>query len=119
MRGGDAIDRAAADAYGANLATLEHRWHEDVTRRCVTVPLAVAGALGWGLAATAVLVAWRRRRRAVARELALAAEAARTGKTPGSEKLVVVEEGVGHVVYMVERPPVPTVEHDGKMHTLH
>src|SRR5439155_10127383 len=58
VRGGDAIDRAAADAYGANLPTLEHRWHEDVTRRCVTVPLAVAGALGWGLAATAIFVAW-------------------------------------------------------------
>jgi hypothetical protein len=119
VRAGDAIDHAAAEAYGANLANLEHRWHEDVTRRCVTTPLAAAGALGWGLAGAAIVVAWRRRRRAAARKLALAAEAARTGKTPGSEKLVVVEEGVGHVVYMVERPPVPTVEHDGKMHTLH
>ena len=119
VRAGDAIAHAAVEAYGANLASLEHRGHEDVTRRCVTLPLAGAGALGWGLAGAAIVVAWRRRRRAAARKLALALEAARTGKTPGSEKLVVVEEGVGHVVYMVERPPVPTVEHDGKMHTLH
>jgi hypothetical protein len=120
VRAGDVIDHAAAESYGANLATLEHRWHEDVTRRCVTTPLAVAGGLGWGLAGAAIVVAWRRRRRAAARKLALEAQAALAQKAGGSaEKLVVVEEGVGHVVYMVERPPVPTVEHDGKMHTLH
>ena len=118
VRAGEAVDRAALDAYGANLVSLEHRWQEDVTRRCVTTPLIVAGALGWGLAGAAVVVAWRRRRRAAARKLALGAQEA-MAKTAGSEKLVVVEEGVGHVVYMVERPPVPTVEHDGKMHTLH
>lgn len=117
LRDGDTVDRAAVGAYGADLRTLEHRWRQDVTRRFVTTPLVVAGGVGWTVAALAVFVAWRRRRRAKepSRDLAHVAD----GKRASEKKLVVVDEGVGHVVYMVERPPVPTVEHDGKMHTLH
>jgi hypothetical protein len=119
IRAGSPLDRAAAEAYGADLSALEHAWREDVARRCVTTPLVVAGALGWTVAATAIVVAWRRRKRA--KELQRRAMLRETPKlaSPGDGKLVVVEEGDGHVVYMVERARVPTVEHEGKMHTLH
>jgi hypothetical protein len=33
-------------------------------------------------------------------------------------KLIMVEEGAAHVVYVVEGR-VPKIEHDGKVHTLH
>ena len=116
VRSGEAIESAAAGAFGADLRSLEQQWRADVVWRCVTVPLCVGGAVGWGVAALAILRARRRKRRRDA--LGAADVDAPAEATVRGEKLVVVEEGAGHVV-LIERPRVPTVEHDGKMHTLH
>jgi hypothetical protein len=134
LRGGEPFDVASLGAYGADVRTLEHQWRDQVGRRFVTIPLAVGTGLAWLVAAAAIGVAWRRRRKKLVLErhrvslddddeatrgesLRLAADRADAERAVG--KLLVVEEGVGHVVYIVDRPRVPTVEHDGKTHTLH
>ncbi len=123
-RSGDSIDRALIDAYGADLRTLEQSWRDDLGTRCVTIPLASAGALGWGLA-IAALVVRRRRRRQRLREVAAAApelqELPEAAEPPADteDRLLVCDRGLGHVVYIVEGRAVPKVEHDGKTHTLH
>ncbi len=129
LRAGALFEVALAEAYGADVHTLEARWRSEVTRRWVTQPLVVAGIVGWLLAVTALVLGARRRRRKAlanartlddeARALLLREAAERADEEHAVGKLLVVDEGVGHVVYMVERPRVPKVEHDGKMHTLH
>ena len=113
-RSGDSIDRALTDAYGADLRSLEQSWREDVGTRCVTIPLASLGALGWG-AALAALVVRRRRKRA----LAAAAPSVQTPELDSAnEHLIVCDQGLGHVVY-VQAHTIPKVEHEGKRHTVH
>lgn len=120
-RNGDALDRAFADAYGADVRGLEQAWRDDLGTRCVTIPLAVGAFGGWGVA-IAALVARKRRRR----KQALAAEPepvlpepSPTQSDKSEPRLLVCDRGLGHVVYIVEGRPVPKVEHDGKRHTLH
>jgi hypothetical protein len=126
VRAGEPFARALSATYGAELPALEARWREELAHRYLAIPLAGAGALVLSALATAVLVAWRRRRRRLEAELAEARQAAETaqllspdaprGKAP---KLIVVDEGRGHVVYLVPSRAVPKVMHDGKPHTLH
>jgi hypothetical protein len=131
LRAGEAFDVASQGAYGADVRTLEHQWREHVARRFVTIPLVVGTGAAWIVAGVAIATAWRRRRKKLvlarhrvsidddARSVSLRAAADRADAERAVGKLLVVEEGVGHVVYMVDRPRVPTVEHDGKTHTLH
>jgi hypothetical protein len=126
LRTGEPFARALSATYGAELPALEARWREELAHRYLAIPLAGAGAVLLSALATVVLVAWRRRRRRLEAELAearLAAETARLlspdaprGKAP---KLIVVDEGRGHVVYLVPSRAVPKIMHDGKTHTLH
>ena len=131
LRAGEAFDGASLGAYGADVRTLEHQWRDQVGHRFVTVPLVIGTGIGWVVAAAALTVAWRRRRKRLVlarhrvmlddevRGDSLRAAVDRADAERAVGKLLVVEEGVGHVVYMVDRPRVPTVEHDGKTHTLH
>ncbi len=133
VRSGVPLDRALDESYGADARGLEQRWKDDVARRFVTVPLAVAAVVGWGLAAWAAVVVLRRRRQRRARsgtrpaivtaesfEFPPAFSMVNPLEPKTSEpRLLVCERGLGHVVYIVERKSVPKVEHDGKRHTLH
>lgn len=126
LRTGEPFARALTAAYGAELPVLEARWREELAHRYLAIPLAGAGAVVLSTLATLVLVAWRRRRRRMDAELAEARQAAETaqllspdaprGKAP---KLIVVDEGRGHVVFLVPSRAVPKIVHDGKHHTLH
>ena len=129
VRDGDPFDRALVASYGAGGVELERRWRADASARYLTTPLLfVTGTLS-AVLVTAAIVSMRRRRRRRdqaldraamhdARSEALRAAVDRADAEHASTKLLVVEEGVGHVVYL-ERARVPTVEHDGKVHTLH
>jgi hypothetical protein len=132
LRAGESFDLASQGAYGADVRTLEQQWREQVGRRFVTIPLVVGTGVAWLVAGSAIALAWRRRRKKLVlarhrvsiddddvRTESLRAAADRADAERAVGKLLVVEEGVGHVVYMVDRPRVPTVEHDGKTHTLH
>jgi hypothetical protein len=122
-RSGDSIDRALFDAYGADLRSLEQSWRDDLGTRCVTIPLATAGALGWGAAIAAIVVRRRRRRRLAApprQEAELPYRIPELPDLPPEERrLLVCDRGLGHVVYIVDAHTVPKVEHDGKRHTVH
>lgn len=120
-RTGDPLDRALADAYGADLRSLEHAWRDDLGTRCVTLPLGIGAGAGWAVAIGAI-VARRKRRHKKAR----VAEMQKPLPEPSPEqsdksepRLLVCDRGLGHVVYIVEGKPVPGVEHEGKRHTLH
>ena len=133
LRSGEPFDRASLGAYGADVRTLEHQWRDQVGKRYITIPLVIGTGLGWLVAAGALAIAWRRRRKKLVlarhrvalggsddvRGESLRAAADRADAERAVGKLLVVEEGVGHVVYMVDPPRVPTVEHKGKTHTLH
>jgi hypothetical protein len=121
-KSGDVLDRAVTDAYGTDLRGLEHAWRDDVGTRCVTLPLAASGVLGWGVAIGAI-VARRRKKQRLLRarrdEEKPLPEPSPTQSDKSEPRLLVCDRGLGHVVYIVERKAVPAVEHEGKRHTLH
>jgi hypothetical protein len=126
LRAGEPFAQALTVTYEADLPTLEARWREQLARRYLQRPLAIGGG-SLALLAAGVLIARgvRRRRReaALARAEQQTAEAlaalipdAPRGRPP---RLIVVDQGRGHVVYHVSSRPVPKVVHEGKQHTLH
>jgi len=130
IRAGDPFERAVLSAYSSDLRTLEQEWRVEVSRRHLILPLTVGATLGWVLFASGIVIAWRRRKRRredlfrkfreEAHAEAMQAAAARADAEHGEHaRLLVVERGVGHVVYIVEQKAVPKVEHDGEVHTLH
>lgn len=122
-RSGDSIDLALTDAYGQDLRALEQSWREDLGTRCVTIPLATAGAVGWGCALGALLLRRRRRKLRAASAIEPTVQIPELPPDAPTEKserrLLVCDRGLGHVVYIVDAHTVPKVEHDGKRHTVH
>jgi hypothetical protein len=121
-RSGGPLDRALVEAYGTDLRGLEQSWREDVGSRCVTIPLTIGAVAGWGAALLAFVARRRRKRRIAERREAAAIEPTIVEPSPRTRsqpRLLMCDRGLGHVVYIVERKPVPNVEHDGKRHTLH
>lgn len=126
LRAGEPFAQALSITYDADLATLEARWRDGLSRRYLLLPATYGALTLIGVAGGAFLALRLRRRRreaALARADRLTAEAlaalvpdAPRGKPP---KLIVVDEGRGHVVYLVSSRPVPKITHDGKTHTLH
>jgi hypothetical protein len=115
LRDGHRFDESLDASYFVREETLETEWRAALAKRHVAVPFAVGGGLFW-LAATVLLVlAWmRRRRRAKAILRSWAAQEAATAKPP--EALLSVEWKVPPTA---RDPGVPTVEHEGRQHTLH
>jgi hypothetical protein len=112
------FDAALAAAYQEDLPTLESAWRAGIARHRGFVPILVAGTLLW--LAVAVLSAWRRRRRAVAR----ADRRRPVEPAPPPEAAVPAEKPRRAPPPLPQRPPlpdadVPKVSHNGRWHTLH
>jgi hypothetical protein len=117
VRGGEAFERAIADAYGSDLRKLEYQWKEELSKRYAYLPFAAAGSLVWVLAIGALVVGYVKRRRRTKATLArwekeeaaidAAVRAAEEAEaSPSFEQLAVPRE-------------LPKVEHEGRWHTLH
>jgi len=137
LRNGEPFASALSDAYGVDLWTLEHEWHEDVAKRYSFLPVFFSGSLIWIGVLVLFALAWRRRRRQSketlerwAREEAFAEmRRARTNATlPPAPRVHIVlpnNEPTPAPPEVPLLPPaavdveVPKVEHEGNWHTLH
>jgi hypothetical protein len=137
LRNGEPFASALSDAYGVDLWTLEHEWHEDVAKRYSFLPVFFSGSLIWIGVLVLFALAWRRRRRQSketlerwAREEAFAEmRRARTNATlaPAPRVHIVLpnNEPTPAPPEVPLLPPaavdvdVPKVEHEGNWHTLH
>lgn len=126
---GRTLDRAAREAYGVDLVTLEHEWREDVAKRYTFWPILCSGTAVWAAVMGLFVWGWRKRR---ARSRATLARWARDEAR--EDRLRKLEENARiHIV--LQRAPseattplpsaapaeidVPRVQHDGTWHTLH
>jgi hypothetical protein len=135
MSEGQTFEKALELSYGTTQSELESEWRQDVARRYTFWPVLTSSGLLWGVMvgvfflgyrrrkkrARAVLERWRREEEledALAERVAQAAPSVPRvhivlGGSPGSRIITPV---------VPMRPPqsdVPTVEHDGRTHTLH
>jgi hypothetical protein len=118
VRGGQAFDRAVADAYSSDLNKLEFQWKEDLSRRFTMIPALTGGSLVWVLVIGALVYGYiKKRRRAKAvlarweKEEAAALDAIRVAKE-GDAPQASFEQ-------IVAKADLPKVEHEGGWHTLH
>jgi hypothetical protein len=126
---GGTLDRAAREAYGVDLVTLEHEWREAVAKRYTFWPILCSGTVVWAGVMGLFAWGWRKRR---ARSKATLARWARDEAR--EDRLRKLEESARiHIV--LQRAPtetatplpsgspaeidVPRVQHDGTWHTLH
>jgi hypothetical protein len=126
---GRTLDRAAREAYGVDLVTLEHEWREAVAKRYTFWPILCSGTVVWAGVMGLFVWGWRKRR---ARSKATLARWARDEAR--EDRLRRLEENARiHIV--LQRAPneittplpsgapteidVPRVQHDGTWHTLH
>ncbi len=133
---GQSFDTSLSRTYSTNLTRLEIDWHADLGERFQAFPLLFGSGSLWVLAAILIVVAYvkrRRRDRAKHREweaeeeamrvsaqaLLATATAARDDGEPERQ-----DEPI-EVLYVIPPEPrvrdsqIPTVEHDGRSHTLH
>jgi hypothetical protein len=117
VRGGQAFDRALADAYASDLNKLEYQWREELRKRVTLVPVLTGGSFVWVLVIAALGIGWvKKRRRARAtlarwereESAALAATARAAGASDPAADLP-----------FQPAPDLPKVEHEGSWHTLH
>lgn len=139
LRDGQSFQTSLERTYSASMTRLEIDWHDSLAERFKALPLLFGSGTLWVFAAFLILVAYARRkqkdkvkydewaeeeRRALASAQALlaiddgdfarAAEPSPTPPDDGKEVLYVRSpEPRG------SDPPVPTVEHEGRSHTLH
>lgn len=137
LRNGEPFASALRDAYGVDLWTLEHEWHEDVAKRYSFLPVFFSGSLIWIGVLVLFALAWRRRRRQSretlerwareeafaeirkARNASVLAPAPRVHIVlPNSEPTVAAPE-VPLLPPAAVDVDVPKVEHEGSWHTLH
>lgn len=147
LRGGAGFDDAVQTAYSVSLGYLEREWRGQLHRRYGRWPSVLIGLTGiWGLAALALIIGYLRARRKHHATLAQWAveEAAETGLAAGATapQALAVAQAMpppvpppkasavtpqGAVDRLLERtaavrdrdPEIPTVQHDGRHHTLH
>jgi len=133
MGEGMPFEDAVQTAYGAPLHYLERQWRDRLRERFTAVPLLLSGTGLWVLASLLLMIAWVRRRRDNRARLAEmeAAELAEAKAVENAEDALdkrlatMAEEGEGPLIIVTGEPPqgresdVPTVEHEGRNHTLH
>ncbi|MCB9624427.1 MAG: hypothetical protein H6723_14015 [Sandaracinus sp.] len=133
LRDGQSFDDALLDAYALTPTQLEREWSQAIAERMGTLPMVIGGAtfpvVGVGL----LLLAWRKRRKQAAKKLGVMAEEERVHDA-AIERLEAIaearrreraEEEEQIRILVSGDPPqgreadVPTVEHEGREHTLH
>ena len=134
VRDGDGFETAVSEAYGMSLSTLEDRWRERADERFRTLPLLFSGSGIWVIASLLLVMAWWRKRREKRQRLAKweAEEAAEEAALRRAERIVeaklddgrsYLRDGEDAIPIDAEPPPrdseVPTIEVDGRNHTLH
>ena len=137
---GVSFDEAVRTSYSATLGTLERDWRESLNERFQTVPLLVGGTSVWALLSLLLVYAWVRRRRknrrrldAWAQQEAEEEEALARAERAVADQLRAREEGQLDLseaeeevrILVQDEPPqgrepgVPTIEYEGRNHTLH
>jgi hypothetical protein len=119
VRGGQAFDRAIADAYGSDLKKLEFQWKEELSKRFTYFPVLMGGSLVWVLVIVALVVGYvRRRRRAKATLARWEKEEAAVDAAIRAAKEIEERPSFEHIAIQA-KADLPKVEHDGRWHTLH
>lgn len=137
LREGDSFDDALLDAYALTPTQLDREWNAAISERMGTLPMVIGGATFPAVGVVFLLLAWRKRRRQAKQRLgAMAAE--EKAHDDAIERLEALaearraevlrekaeEEDVLRILVSGDPPQgreadVPTVEHEGREHTLH
>ncbi|GAB5548088.1 MAG: hypothetical protein SangKO_078480 [Sandaracinaceae bacterium] len=138
LRDGQSFQTALERTYSITMTELEEQWHASLSERFQALPLLVGSGTLWVLAAFLIVLAYARRKHkdrakmeewdeeertadAAAHALIAARSAAHTTAGPSPT----MPEGEHEVLYVMPPEPrtsesgIPTVEHDGRSHTLH
>ncbi len=126
---GEPFEEAMLEAYALSPQQLEREWTAGLEGKLSNVPMLVGGGTFWVLAALLLVLAWRRRRREHRERLAELAtlEQERDEAFDRLERIIdeklAEDEGPRFLVSgdppQGRDPGVPTVEFDGRNHTLH
>jgi hypothetical protein len=116
------FDRAIADAYGADLRTLEFQWRRELDHRYSVIPLLAGGGILWVLVIAAL--GWgyvRKRQRAKAILAQWASQEALEDAIHASRMAEARQDESTHDLERAHHPSVRStkIEHDGAWHTLH
>lgn len=116
---GQPFERAAAEAYGADLRKLEYQWRSDLEKRFSVWPILTGGGLVWVLVMGGLVYAYVKKRRRAKKildrwEREEALEDALAARRAEAER----EAMLGLAGSAALRLP-QKIEHDGRWHTLH
>jgi hypothetical protein len=127
---GSAFEVAVERTYSTDLRDLELAWHDDLSERYEAWPLLLGSGGLWVLAALLIVVAYFRRRRRDRVKIAQWEDEDRAALA--AARLVAVQSAgpdqageEREVLYVLPPEPrlrdsgVPTIEHEGRSHTLH
>ncbi|MFW5924637.1 MAG: peptidase MA family metallohydrolase [Myxococcota bacterium] len=126
LREGSNFETALADAYGLSMGALEDEWLRWVRKRFRTWPLLLGGGTLWVLISLLLFVAYGRYKHRSKKKLQKWADeeaAVDRAEQAAQDRLAKLEED--DVIYVSPDPPqgreseVPTVQHEGRQHTLH
>ncbi len=135
VREGDTFDDALLDTYFLTPGQLEREWREEAEGRHQAAPLLIGGGTVWVLAALLLFIGWLRKKRDAkkklrrwaieeAEELAafnrmdenLTQRLTPPGELSGDERYIMV---MSDAPPQGREPGIPTVEYEGRNHTLH
>lgn len=137
LRDGQSFQTALERTYSVTMTELEEQWHASLSERFQALPLLVGSGTLWVLAAFLIVLAYARRKRKdrakmeewdeeerAADAAAHTVLASRTSSTTAGPSPT-VPDAEHEVLYVMPPEPrgresgIPTVEHDGRSHTLH
>lgn len=131
---GQAFDVALERTYSIPVPSLETEWHDDLEERFQAWPLLFGSGGLWVLAALLIVVAYVRRKRRDRKKLRqweeeeAADDALAAAQRAALESAVVLAPSADEerdILYVIPPEPraresgVPTIEHEGRAHTLH
>lgn len=117
---GDGFTSALSDAYALTPGQLERDWREYLNGKVSTLPLIVGGSTVWALMAILLFLAWRKRRKVHKQRLGEMAMRERADNAAIARIEAKIREDTPMALFLDSRETeVPTVQHEGKEHTLH
>ncbi|MEM9191329.1 MAG: peptidase MA family metallohydrolase [Myxococcota bacterium] len=121
---GRPFSESVEDAYNESLASIEQRWLTQLNERFSSIPLLVSGTGLWFFASLLLVMAYIRRRRDKRRKLAEWEAEERAEDEALEAAQAAIDEQLADIPAMgtirTDRDgTVPTVEYDGRNHTLH